>query len=105
MKGLKILIILIVAALLAFLIYKGVQKYKRKKLAEALTKYAETKGVKIDEKALVNSFDRLTDFEIDQLINFAENAQKNKTVAILLKLGTILPILKKINYAAVIEKM
>lgn len=104
-QPLKIIIIIVLAAVLAFGVYKGIQKYKRHKLAEALTEFAKSKGVIIDQDQLTKNFDRLNDIEMDKLIAFAKNVEAKNWGSVIAQFGSMLPILKKIDYLKVIDKM
>lgn len=105
MTPLKAMIILFIVIALAFGIYEGISMYKKKKLAEGLTDYAKTKGIVVDQDALYKDIKKLTNKEVNAVIAFAADLQDKKFVAAIGKLPAVTPILTKIHYLGVIDKI
>lgn len=100
---LKVIIIILILAILAFGIYQGIKIYKQKKLAEGLIEYAKEKGKDIDEDELKKNIRRLDNRETNTLIKFALAAKEKRYLAIVSQLPAVTPILKKLNLLSVLQ--
>ncbi len=104
MKAAKIIAIIIIVAIIAFLVYKGVVDYKRKKVVDGIIEYAKSQGKTIDETKLRTEFYKLNNEDMNNLIAFFRLVQSKSWIAAAGMTGKVLPVLTKLNLLDVFSK-